>query len=129
MAAGVVLVGGGFVAANAATSSSDAKTAGVHYPADKQANGVAAVVSAANAFLNTLDSDQQAMLAALTVTALAATAWTLAARRHARHGPAETPTAACPECFDHDQRLDAHQVLVREAAVRKRVDCVADEHD
>ncbi|WP_307161263.1 DUF3500 domain-containing protein [Streptomyces rishiriensis] len=59
MAAGVVLVGGGFVAANAATTDSDAKKAGVHYPVNKKAAGVAAVVSAANAFLNTLDSDQQ----------------------------------------------------------------------
>ncbi|WP_240512710.1 DUF3500 domain-containing protein [Streptomyces griseoruber] len=62
MAAGVVLVGGGFVAANAATTTGDARTsaAGVHYPVDKKADGIAAVVSAANAFLNTLDSDQQA---------------------------------------------------------------------
>ncbi|MDQ0578680.1 hypothetical protein QF030_000858 [Streptomyces rishiriensis] len=59
VAAGVVLVGGGFVAANAATTDSDAKKAGVHYPVNKKAAGVAAVVSAANAFLNTLDSDQQ----------------------------------------------------------------------
>lgn len=74
MAAGVVLVGGGFVAANAATSSSDAKKAGVHYPVDKKANGVAAVVSAANAFLNTLDSDQQAATV-LDYSQANATAW------------------------------------------------------
>ncbi|MGY1501128.1 DUF3500 domain-containing protein [Streptomyces sp. QTS52] len=60
VAAGVVLVGGGFAAANAATTTGGAKKAGVHFPVDKKANGVAAVVSAANAFLNTLDSDQQA---------------------------------------------------------------------
>ncbi|MGW2620712.1 DUF3500 domain-containing protein [Streptomyces sp. NPDC001500] len=57
--AGVVLVGGGFVAANAATTTSEAKKAGAHYPVNKKAAGVAAVVSAANAFLNTLDSAQQ----------------------------------------------------------------------
>ncbi|MEU5888926.1 DUF3500 domain-containing protein [Streptomyces sp. NPDC047461] len=74
MAAGVVLVGGGFVAANAATNSSDAKKAGVHYPVDKKANGVAAVVSAANAFLNTLDSDQQAQTV-LDHSQANATAW------------------------------------------------------
>jgi hypothetical protein len=60
VAAGVVLVGGGFVAANAATTTGAAKKAGVHFPVDKKATGVAAVVSAANSFLNTLDSDQQA---------------------------------------------------------------------
>ncbi|MFF3371396.1 HupE/UreJ family protein [Streptomyces sp. NPDC002680] len=37
------------------------------------------------------------MLTALTVTALAATAWTLTTRRRARPGPAEPPAAACPE--------------------------------
>ncbi|MFF4584103.1 HupE/UreJ family protein [Streptomyces sp. NPDC001388] len=37
------------------------------------------------------------LLAALTVTALAATAWSLAARRPARPGPAEAPAATCPE--------------------------------
>ncbi|MDF3141301.1 MULTISPECIES: DUF3500 domain-containing protein [unclassified Streptomyces] len=62
VAAGAVLVGGGFVAANAATTTGDAQKSatGVHYPVNKKANGVAAVVSAANTFLNTLDSDQQA---------------------------------------------------------------------
>ncbi|MGC9539276.1 DUF3500 domain-containing protein [Streptomyces sp. UG1] len=74
MAAGVVLVGGGFVAANAATTTGAAKKAGVHYPVDKKANGVAAVVSAANAFLNTLDSDQQAATV-LDYSQANATAW------------------------------------------------------
>ncbi|WP_069762230.1 HupE/UreJ family protein [Streptomyces sp. LUP47B] len=35
------------------------------------------------------------LLASLTVTALAATAWTLTTRRHARPGPAEPPTTTC----------------------------------
>lgn len=62
-------------------------------------------------------SHTTAMLAALTVTALAATAWTLATRRHARPGPAEPPAATCPECegrhaattcepYDRDQSTD-----------------------
>ncbi|MEU9367966.1 HupE/UreJ family protein [Streptomyces avermitilis] len=38
------------------------------------------------------------MLAALTVTALAATAWILATRRNARPGPARPSAAACAEC-------------------------------
>ncbi|WP_151485217.1 HupE/UreJ family protein [Streptomyces albicerus] len=37
------------------------------------------------------------MLAALTVTALAAIAWTLATRQHARPGPTEPAAATCPE--------------------------------
>ncbi|MFE2219228.1 DUF3500 domain-containing protein [Streptomyces canus] len=74
VAAGVVLVGGGFVAANAATTTGAAKKAGVHYPVDKKADGVAAVVSAANAFLNTLDSAQQAQTV-LDFSQANATAW------------------------------------------------------
>ncbi|MCX4853275.1 DUF3500 domain-containing protein [Streptomyces canus] len=74
VAAGVVLVGGGFVAANAATTTGAAKKAGVHYPVDKKADGVAAVVSAANAFLNTLDSAQQAETV-LDFSQANATAW------------------------------------------------------
>jgi hypothetical protein len=35
------------------------------------------------------------LLAALAISALAATAWTLASRRHARPGPAEPPAATC----------------------------------
>ncbi|MHC3471587.1 DUF3500 domain-containing protein [Streptomyces sp. 7R007] len=59
-ATALVLVGGGFAVANASTSSDGAgKAAGTQRPVDKNAKGVAAVVSAANAFLNTLDSDQQ----------------------------------------------------------------------
>ncbi|MFF1546627.1 DUF3500 domain-containing protein [Streptomyces sp. NPDC058291] len=74
MAAGVVLVGGGLAAANAATSTGEVKKAGVHYPVDKKAGGVAAVVSAANGFLNTLDSDQQASTV-LDFSQANATAW------------------------------------------------------
>lgn len=76
MAAGVVLVGGGFVAANAATTTGDAQksAAGAHYPVNKKADGTAAVVSAANAFLNTLDADQQAEVL-LDLTEENATAW------------------------------------------------------
>ncbi|MFJ8112123.1 DUF3500 domain-containing protein [Streptomyces sp. NPDC096132] len=74
VAAGVVLVGGGFAAANASTTTDDAKKAGVHYPVNKKATGVAAVVSAANAFLNTLDSDQQASTV-LDFSQANATAW------------------------------------------------------
>ena len=72
MAAGVVLVGGGFVAANAATTTGT--KAATHYPVNKKATGAAAVVSAANAFLNTLDSDQQAETV-LDFTQANATAW------------------------------------------------------
>lgn len=74
MAAGVVLVGGGFWAANASTSTSGSQAAAVHYPVNKKATGVAGVVSAANAFLNTLDSDQQASTL-LDLTQDNATAW------------------------------------------------------
>ncbi len=76
MAAGVVLVGGGFVAANAATTtgSSQKSAAGAHFPVSKKATGTKAVVSAANAFLNTLDADQQAEVL-LDLTEANATAW------------------------------------------------------
>ncbi|MFG3289637.1 DUF3500 domain-containing protein [Streptomyces sp. NPDC048179] len=73
VAAGVVLAGGGFWAANASTDTSAAK-AGVHYPVNKKATGNAALVSAANAFLNTLDSDQQSKVL-LDFTQANATAW------------------------------------------------------
>ncbi|WP_330308925.1 MULTISPECIES: DUF3500 domain-containing protein [unclassified Streptomyces] len=47
--------------ANASTDTqTGASAAGVKRPVDKDATGVGAVVSAANAFLNTLDADQQA---------------------------------------------------------------------
>lgn len=57
------------------------------------------------------------MLAVLTVSALAATAWTLATRRHAQPGPAEAPATKRPEregrgattaCgpYDRDQSAD-----------------------
>ncbi|MDQ0908862.1 hypothetical protein QFZ22_004847 [Streptomyces canus] len=72
VAAGVVLVGGGFVAANAATTT-DTKTA-AHFAVNKKATGVGAVVSAANAFLNTLDSDQQSETV-LDFSQANATAW------------------------------------------------------
>ncbi|MGI5456578.1 DUF3500 domain-containing protein [Streptomyces sp. CA-249302] len=59
-ATALVLVGGGFAVANASTSGGGTqKTVGTQRPVNKNAKGVAAVVSAANAFLNTLDSDQQ----------------------------------------------------------------------
>lgn len=67
----VVLVGGGFAVANASTGKS---AAGVQRPVDKQATGTKAVVSAANAFLNTLDADQQAEVL-LELTEANATAW------------------------------------------------------
>lgn len=71
----VVLVGGGFAVANASTDLSTGKSAaGVQRPVDKQATGTKAVVSAANAFLNTLDADQQAEVL-LELTEANATAW------------------------------------------------------
>lgn len=72
VAAGVVLVGGGFVAANAATT--DGTKAAAHFAVDKKATGTAAVVSAANAFLNTLDADQQSATV-LEFSQANATAW------------------------------------------------------
>ncbi|MEU6374370.1 DUF3500 domain-containing protein [Streptomyces sp. NPDC046909] len=59
-AVALALIGGGFAVANASTSTGGTKASAVaKRPVDKNAKGVAAVVSAANAFLNTLDSDQQ----------------------------------------------------------------------
>ncbi|MFJ9706308.1 DUF3500 domain-containing protein [Streptomyces sp. NPDC101234] len=58
-AAALVLVGGGFAIANASTVTGETQNSVAKRPVDKNAKGVAAVVSAANAFLNTLDSDQQ----------------------------------------------------------------------
>ncbi|WP_063790232.1 DUF3500 domain-containing protein [Streptomyces sp. NRRL B-24085] len=72
MAAGVLLVGGGFAAANAATTTGT--KAATHYPVDKRATGTAAVVSAANAFLNTLDAAQQSATV-LDFSKANATAW------------------------------------------------------
>ncbi|WP_371598956.1 DUF3500 domain-containing protein [Streptomyces sp. NBC_00564] len=61
--------------ANASTDISTGKSAaGVQRPVDKQATGTKAVVSAANAFLNTLDADQQAEVL-LELTEANATAW------------------------------------------------------
>ncbi|MGY5116859.1 DUF3500 domain-containing protein [Streptomyces sp. 900105755] len=60
--------------ANASTSGSEKSAAGVQRPVDKHATGTAAVVSAANAFLNTLTSDQQASTL-LDLTQANATAW------------------------------------------------------
>ncbi|MCX4853274.1 HupE/UreJ family protein [Streptomyces canus] len=45
------------------------------------------------------------LLAALTVTALAATAWTLTTRRHARPGPAEPPATTC-EPYGRDRSAE-----------------------
>ncbi|WP_307818597.1 DUF3500 domain-containing protein [Streptomyces sp. MBT62] len=71
----MVLVGGGFAVANASTDTGTAKSAaGVKRPVDKKATGTAAVVSAANEFLNTLDADQQASTL-LDLTQANATAW------------------------------------------------------
>ncbi|MEV5525654.1 DUF3500 domain-containing protein [Streptomyces prunicolor] len=71
----VVLVGGGFAVANASTDTQASKSAaGVKRPVDKKATGTKAVVSAANAFLNTLDADQQAEVL-LELTEANATAW------------------------------------------------------
>ncbi|MFI6626186.1 DUF3500 domain-containing protein [Streptomyces sp. NPDC050528] len=71
----VVLVGGGFAVANASTDSqTGTSAAGVKRPVDKKATGVGAVVSAANAFLNTLDADQQAEVL-LDFSQANATAW------------------------------------------------------
>ncbi|WP_329359604.1 DUF3500 domain-containing protein [Streptomyces sp. NBC_01483] len=61
--------------ANASTDAQAAKSAaGVKRPVDKHATGVGAVVSAANAFLNTLDADQQAEVL-LDFSQANATAW------------------------------------------------------
>lgn len=46
------------------------------------------------------------MLAALTVTALAAAAWSLATRRNPRPGPAEPSAATMCEPYDRDQSAD-----------------------
>ncbi|MFD8819059.1 DUF3500 domain-containing protein, partial [Streptomyces sp. NPDC059627] len=73
-ATALVLVGGGFAVANAATAGSEKSAAGVQRPVDKHAKGTEAVVSAANAFLNTLTSDQQAATL-LDFSQANATAW------------------------------------------------------
>ncbi|MEU9875550.1 DUF3500 domain-containing protein [Streptomyces phaeochromogenes] len=73
--AAIALVGGGFVAANASTDVPAGKSAaGVKRPVDKHAIGTKAVVSAANAFLNTLDAEQQAEVL-LDFSEANATAW------------------------------------------------------
>jgi hypothetical protein len=73
--AAIALVGGGFAVANASTDTQAAKSAaGVKRPVDKHATGVGAVVSAANAFLNTLDADEQAEVL-LDFSQANATAW------------------------------------------------------
>jgi hypothetical protein len=73
--AAIALVGGGFAVANASTDTQAVKSAaGVKRPVDKHATGFGAVVSAANAFLNTLDADQQAEVL-LDFSQANATAW------------------------------------------------------
>jgi hypothetical protein len=73
--AAIALVGGGFAVANASTGTQAVKSAaGVKRLVDKHATGVGAVVSAANAFLNTLDADQQAEVL-LDFSQANATAW------------------------------------------------------
>ncbi len=71
----ILLVGGGFAVANASTDVSTGKSAaGVKRPVDQHATGAKAVVSAANAFLNTLDADQQSEVL-LDFSEANATAW------------------------------------------------------
>ena len=50
------------------------------------------------------------LLAALIVTALAATAWTLITRRLTRHGPAETPTTTVPSWKDDTQKRSLNRI-------------------
>src|SRR5262249_6957824 len=59
---------------NASTEGAKKSDAGVQRPVDKKATGVAGVVSAANAFLNTLTSDEQSATL-LDFTQANATAW------------------------------------------------------
>jgi hypothetical protein len=59
-AAAVVLLGGGYATANAATNGGTGKHTAAARPQIRNAKGVAAVVNAANAFLDTLSTDQQA---------------------------------------------------------------------
>ncbi|MER6078487.1 DUF3500 domain-containing protein [Streptomyces sp. NPDC001833] len=73
-ATAIVLVGGGFAVANASTEGAQKSDAGVQRPVNKKATGVAGVVSAANAFLNTLTSDEQSATL-LDFTQANATAW------------------------------------------------------
>lgn len=58
-ATAVVLLGGGYATANAATNSGGTGTAAAR-PQIRNAAGVASVVNAGNAFLDTLSTDQQA---------------------------------------------------------------------
>ncbi|WP_229713033.1 DUF3500 domain-containing protein [Streptomyces fuscichromogenes] len=73
-ATAIVLVGGGFAVANASTEGVKKSDVGVQRPVNKKAKGVAGVVSAANAFLNTLTSDEQSATL-LDFTQANATAW------------------------------------------------------
>jgi len=73
--AAIALASGVLAVANASTDTPAGKSAeGVQRPVDKHATGSKAVVSAANAFLNTLDADQQAEVL-LELTEANATAW------------------------------------------------------
>ncbi|MEU9409518.1 DUF3500 domain-containing protein [Streptomyces sp. NPDC048281] len=73
-ATAIVLVGGGFAVANASTEGAQKTGVGVQRPVNKKAKGTAAVVSAANAFLNTLTSDEQSATL-LDFSQANATAW------------------------------------------------------
>ncbi|MFG2961144.1 DUF3500 domain-containing protein [Streptomyces sp. NPDC048291] len=73
-ATAIVLVGGGFAVANASTEGAQKSGVGVQRPVNKKAKGTAAVVSAANAFLNTLTSDEQSATL-LDFSQANATAW------------------------------------------------------
>lgn len=70
----VLLLGGGYATANAATTSGTGKRTAAARPQIRHATGVAAVVNAANTFLDTLSTDQQAAVL-LDFSQANATAW------------------------------------------------------
>ena len=70
----VVLLGGGYATANAATNSGNDKRSAAARPQIRNATGAATVVNAANAFLDTLSTDQQAEVL-LELSEANATAW------------------------------------------------------
>jgi hypothetical protein len=73
-AVAVVLLGGGYATANAATNSDTGKRTATARPQIRNATGVATVVNAANTFLDTLSTDQQATVL-LDFSQANATAW------------------------------------------------------
>ena len=70
----VVLLGGGYATANAATNSGTGQPTTAARPQIRNATGVAAVVNAANAFVDTLSTEQQAEVL-LDFSPANATAW------------------------------------------------------